>query len=177
MATETELKLTGPPRALQAARRLPWLRAMACGKAKTEELVSVYFDTPDCKLRRNGVALRIRRQGRQRVQTVKTENGGDNAFSRGEWETEITGHVPDLRLVKSTPLAPLLKDKTRRSLRPVFETEIERSSLPLRIGKSEIELSLDRGWIRAGKRRESVSEIELELKTGEPRDLAVLAEK
>src|SRR5256885_5718139 len=68
MATETELKLIAAARELQALPRRPWLREMAAGRAKKEKLVSLYFDTPDAKLHRQGVALRIRLQSGQRIQ-------------------------------------------------------------------------------------------------------------
>ena len=175
MTIETELKLTAPARTLQKLPRVPWLRDMAAAHAKREKLVSVYFDTPDCKLARNHVALRIRRQAGKRIQTIKTENGGGHALSRGEWEQPVAGSRPDLRSIKGTPLDGLLKNGSK--VEPIFETNIERTTIPLRAGRSEIELALDRGFVRAGRRRESIHEVELELRHGEPRDLALLAER
>lgn len=177
MTVETELKLTVSARTLATLPRSPWLRAMSSGRAKKEKLVSVYFDTPDCQLARKYIALRIRRQTGKRTQTIKTENGGTDALSRGEWEQPVSGNRPDFRFAKGTPLEPLLKNGAKNAIRPVFETSIERTTIPLRAGGSEVELALDRGFIRAGKRRESVHEIELELKHGDSRDLAALAER
>jgi inorganic triphosphatase YgiF len=174
MATETELKLTAPARALQMLPKLPRLRELSLGCATKEKLVSVYFDTPDCKLRRHGVALRIRRQSGKRTQTI-TEDGGAGALSRSEWEQPTATDRPDLRSVKGTPLAPLLKNGARKTIQPAFETNIERITIPLRAGRSEVELAIDRGFVRAGKRCESIHEIELELRHGDSRDLAALA--
>jgi inorganic triphosphatase YgiF len=177
MATETELKLIAPTRVLRALPRAPWLREMRKGTAKKENLVSVYFDTPHCKLQRHGAVLRIRRQRGRTLQAIKAENGGPGALSRGEWEQPIANSRPDLTAIKGTPLQSVLTHNDKKELRPVFETNVERITMPLRTGTSEVELALDRGFIRAGKRRESVHEIELELKHGHPRDLAALAEK
>lgn len=177
MSIETELKLSAPPRALQKLPKLPWLREMSSGRTKTEKLVSVYFDTPDCKLAHGHIALRIRRQAGKRTQTIKTEDGRTDALSRGEWDQPVSSNRPDLRSARGTPLAPLLKNGKKSPLRPMFETNIERTTIPLRAGRSDVELALDRGFIRAGKRRVSVHEIELELKHGDSRDLAALAER
>jgi inorganic triphosphatase YgiF len=177
MTIETELKLIASPRALQALPRLPWLRKISSGRARKQKLVSIYFDTPDCRLHQNGVALRIRRQLGKRTQTIKTADGGNGALARGEWDQPVSADRPNLDAAKHTPVASLLNGATKKTIKPVFETNIERVTIPLRSGHSEVELALDRGFIRAGKRRESVHEIELELKHGDPRDLVALAER
>lgn len=175
MTLETELKLIAPSPTLQTLSRLPWLRELSSGRGKKEKLVSIYFDTPDCKFQRRRVALRIRRHAGKRTQTIKAEDGADGALSRGEWEQPVPGNRPDLGSARGTPLEPLLKNGAGNAIRPMFETSIERTTIPLRTGRSEVELALDRGFIQAGKRRESVHEIELELKHGDSRDLAALA--
>ena len=80
--------------------------------AGEQDLASVYFDTPKHKLGRNGISLRIRRNGEKRLQTVKSQCA-DGSFRRGEWENEITGDVPDLRKVQGTALEPLLTKKLK----------------------------------------------------------------
>jgi inorganic triphosphatase YgiF len=172
MGTEIELKLTASPRMLQEAARLPWLRKLARSPVSRRKIVSVYFDTPKFKLRQRGVSLRIRRLGDKRLQTIKSVNG---AITRGEWEEEICAERPDLKRAKGTALAPLATRKLKKSLLPVFETDVRRISVPLRFRGSDIEIALDRGQIKTGTRRAQVSEIELELKRGRRADLARLA--
>jgi len=172
MSDEIEIKLQVPPAALQKARQLPLLRG---APARRGRLVSVYFDTPRHKLRENGIALRVRHKGRKRLQTVKT--AGDGALVRGEWEAEIRGDQPDLTVVADSPLGKLASDRLARKLRPVFETVVTRTAISLRAGDSELEVALDSGEIRAGRRRERISEIEIELKKGDPAEVARLAER
>lgn len=176
MPTEVELKLSVSPRALRDAARLPWLRKLAGGPVSRETLTSVYFDTDKFKLRNHGLTLRIRKLGRKRLQTIKADSGS-NASGREEWEEEVSGDKPDLKRAKRTALKPLITRKLKRSLRPVFETEVRRIAVPLRIGESELEVAFDRGAIRDGRARTSVSEIELELKNGDRRHLARVAER
>lgn len=78
----------------------------------TENLVSVYFDTPKHKLRTRSVSLRVRHRGGKRLQTIKTE-GSNGSIRRGEWEHTIKGDVPDLRKARDTPLAALLTKKLK----------------------------------------------------------------
>src|SRR5215467_5099618 len=136
MPTETELKLTASPGALQALPRQKWLRKMCAGRSKKEKLVSVYFDTPDCQLQQHGIALRIRRQSGKRIQTIKSQDGG-GALARGEWEQPVTGDRPDLKAAGKTPLAKVLKGTAKKAVRPVFKTEVNRITIPLRMRSSE----------------------------------------
>ena len=84
--TETELKLTVSK---AGKRRLPdhaAFRPPYASPAKTERLVTTYFDTPNQDLARLGLSLRVRRRGGNRIQTVKSQGkGGGAATVRGEW--------------------------------------------------------------------------------------------
>ena len=178
MAGEVELKLEVPAEAASRVAALPWLQEMTTAPATCEQLVTVYFDTAKHRLRDAGVSLRIRHAGKQRLQTVKTlGNGAHGAFGRGEWEREVERDRPDLKLAAGTALEQLATKKLWRKLRPVFETRVERTAVPLRCDGSEVELAIDHGQIRTSGRREAINEIELELKSGDPASLAMLAER
>ena len=86
----------------------------------------------------------------------------------------LRGRSPNYDLAKNTALGPLLTPKLKRDLRPIFETKIERTKLPVRVGDSLIEVALDRGQIRTTRHRQPVCEIELELTKGKPSDVARL---
>jgi triphosphatase len=178
MAREIELKLSVAPTAIGEVAKLRWLRDATNGPVKREKLVSIYFDTAKHKLRRKGVALRVRHIGQKRVQTIKIiQKGRPGALGRDEWEQEIGGDTPDLSLAKDTALAPLLTKRLGRKLRPVFETIVERVTLPVHAGKTSMEVAVDRGQIRAEGRHEPINEVEIELRRGDPAELMRLAER
>ena len=171
MRKETELKFEVAPGDL---RKLRAARPLRRKPQKEENLVSVYFDTPKHKLAKNDVTLRVRHNGDKRLQTIKS-GGLANSFRRGEWEHQIQGDIPNLRKAQDTALAPLLTKKLKRTLKPIFETRIHRSSVPVRRNGSRIEVVLDEGQVRAGRQASPIGELELELKRGKAADLFKLA--
>ena len=171
MRKEIELKFEMTPRDL---RKLRAARVLRRKPLKEENLVSVYFDTPKHTLARNDVTLRVRHNGAKCLQTIKS-GGLAGSFRRGEWEHETKGDVPNLRKARDTALAPLLTKKLKRRLKPVFETHIHRTSVPVRKNGTLIEVALDEGQVRAGRRSAPISELELELKRGKTGDIFKLA--
>lgn len=136
------------------------------------------FDTRAFKLRKAGISLRVRHDGKKTVQTVKRDpKGACGAFTRQEWECEIAGHQPDLDLARNTALAQFNLKKLGRKLRPVFETDVERVAIPLAHQNHELELAIDHGAVKAGRRREPLSEIELEVKDSEPIEALKIARR
>src|SRR2546423_3830893 len=105
---EIELKLElDPSDATRIKRHLS--RRSKNPKGARQKLVSVYFDTPDLRLRQNGLSLRVRRAGGKHTQTIKNTNGSAaGLFDRAEWEQDIAGPLPDLAAAKKTGLEPLL---------------------------------------------------------------------
>jgi inorganic triphosphatase YgiF len=168
MAIEAELKFRVPARKLSALAnsRIPGGKV---GERSDSDLVSTYFDTGKQKLKRHGLSLRVRRDGKQHIQTVKSANSAQ--FGRDEWETEIKGRAPDLGKVADTPLEQFASKKLRRKLKPIFKSSVHRTTLPVRTKRSEIELAIDRGSIVAGHRSIPIEELELELKNGRLVDL------
>jgi triphosphatase len=172
MQVERELKFSLTP---AAARRIarqvrpagPWRRRMVS---------NVYYDTAQERLRRAGVALRFRRDGAQPLQTLKAETSGAGGFSaRAEWEMPAPrgrldiGAFPREEILAATGL-----DLARLAalLRPKFETRFMRRSAAVVLGRgTRAEICVDRGYVAAGKRREPISEIELELKSGDSASL------
>jgi triphosphatase len=114
LCKETELKFEVSPRDLRKLRAARALRRTSLNK---ENLVSVYFDTPKHTLARNDATLRVRHNGGNRLQTIKS-GGLTNTFRRGEWEHQIKGDVPNLRKTQHTALAPLLTKKLQHRLKP-----------------------------------------------------------
>ena len=147
----------------------------AAEQPNRHHLTSIYFDTPDFALRNHGVTLRVRKSDTANLQTIKAT--GTDIVQRDEWEDEIDGDRPKLSLARLTALAPLLSDDVEKELRPVFETIVERVVMPLRFGRSDIELAFDRGRINTPDHHLSISEFEIELKDGDQLDMAMLARR
>jgi triphosphatase len=169
---EIELKLRIAPEDAATLRAHPNF-ASALGEPVSETLVSVYFDSNELLLRDHGLTLRVRHVGDERIQTIKSAEHG--IFERSEWEQPIESDQPNLALAADTPLGPLLTDDIRNALKPVFETRIERTTYRLNGGDTDIAVAFDEGRIVATDASCSVSEIELELKRGEPAELFKLA--
>jgi triphosphatase len=175
IATETELKLAARTGDLPAVRRA--LEAMAEGNGVSRaRLVSTYYDTPDHALQRRGSSLRVRRQGRCFVQTVKAE-GAVGEIGRGEWEDAVSGERPDPQAVQT---GPFLSAEIAGQLQPLFRTEVTRTTIPLAPAPATlIEAAIDRGRIHNGDSTPParISEVELELKSGAPTALYDVALK
>lgn len=175
MADEIELKLELTEAAMRALpKATPILsRGIVFGPAR--QLVSAYFDTPDQTLRRKGVYLRVRKSGRSYIQTVKTMPEAGLLSVRGEWEWPVPSPAPDLDLALESGLKPLKKRARKGDVVAVFASHIARRTALFVVDDSEIELALDRGEVRAGRRRAAIHEAELELKRGSAAPLFELA--
>ena len=174
MAIETELKLHITPENLARLKRHPFLRSISTSRARTLKLYSIYYDTGDLELRRRAMALRLRRAGKQFLQTLK--GGGEvsaGLHQRNEWETPVPSEQLDFNLLKAC--GGELPHGVRNRLQPVFVTDFSRSVRLLSFEDAEIELCMDSGEIRAGQSSCPISELELELKSGAPQLLFKLA--
>ncbi|CAN7160606.1 CHAD domain-containing protein [Phenylobacterium sp. LjRoot219] len=160
---EIELKFLCAPEDLVRV-----LAAAPAGDDESRELISVYFDTPDLDLQKAGASLRVRESKGQRVQTLKRGDG----LAREEHETPISSDAPDPAL---GPLPDLLPARARGSLKPAFHVRVTRRQRLVRFDGAEIEMALDQGEVRGGKEVSPISELELELKSGDPAALFGLA--
>ncbi len=171
---EIELKLEFAPSDAPRILSHPIILASEASPT-TRELISVYYDTGDDVLRKAGVFLRVRATGDGYVQTIKTARGKAEFLERDEWEQAIPTHEPDLGAADGTALAPLLSAEVRAALTPRFHTRFRRQTYWMRRNATEIELAVDQGEITAGVRATPISELELELKAGDKRELFQLA--
>lgn len=176
MHREIEFKLSVPES--HALRIWKVLARHAHDKPVAHRLFSAYYDTPERTLKTAGAALRLRREGRRWIQTVKSDGrAAGGLHSRAEHEVEVAAQLPSFPAIAEAGLGDLVADRRlREALTVVFTTEFSRTSALLRPAAGKlVEVSLDRGVIAAGGRREPICEIELELKSGTPRCLFDLA--
>lgn len=171
---ETELKFQIPP-----ARSAALRRAVATATARTVRLQALYADTADQRLAAAGLALRLRKEGRVWVQTLKGR--GDGLMRRLEHEVRLPPQrgVPalDPQRHAGTPVGELLDAAlaSGTELRTLYQTDIRRLHRRVRHGGALIEIAHDHGRIVADGRSVAVDEIEFELVSGPPAALPALA--
>jgi triphosphatase len=167
--TEIEFKLAIDPRDAGALRRIPILRSQTIDGPLRRKVSVVYFDAPDLRLKRQGLALRLRKVAGKWMQTLKTEGSAlGGLHQRGEWEYGVPGATLDLSLFRATPLAEIKDaDKLHESLKPVFSTDFWRTSWIVEIAPGQrVEVALDQGAILCGNSAEAISEVEIEVVEG-----------
>ena len=162
MAEEVELKL-----ALAESHQARFLRHPLLKQAvehHAETLDNIYYDTADLSLRRSGVSLRLRRKGRDWLQTVKLAGTSVAGLSsRPEWEVPYAGHFDFSSIDQSAVRQWLQRPKLLARIIPICETRFRRVTWKFPASPGAVLLTLDRGWIIANGRREAISEVELEL--------------
>jgi inorganic triphosphatase YgiF len=173
---EIELKFQVPP-----AARDRVLRAVATAGATVTRLQAVYADTADDRLAGATMALRLRKEGRAWVQTLKGR--GDGLMQRLEDEHPLPAQRGEPALdparhagsAAGAQLAALLADGA--ALLPVYRTDVRRTHRRVRSGGALIEIAFDEGHIGAGRERLAVCEVEFELLSGPPQALIALASR
>ena len=156
------------------------LRHSVLARAAAREhhhLVSIYYDTGRMALRRAGILLRLRKHGASWQQTVKRQEDSDGGLTRRpEWQAPYLNHF-DFSHVDDAELRDWLqRDKIAGRFSAIFETNIRRTVWQLDRGSdTRILVKLDRGWIASNGRRETISELELQLMAGSIDSLYTLA--
>jgi inorganic triphosphatase YgiF len=152
---------------------------LAIGHTERKSLRTVYFDAPEHDLHAIGISLRLRKQDSGWLQTVKADHHVHGGISNPvELEVLLTNSEPDLGKIADNKIKKAVKQAVKgTSLRPVFETVVQRTTRNIRVHGSEIELALDEGEVHAGQTRKALREAEFELKSGSAEDLLLAAEK
>ena len=129
---EVELKFQVP-----AAQRKALAVAVATTTATRIALRARYFDTEDRRLAAAGLALRVRKEGRQWVQTLK--GAGDGIWQRLEHEVPVrvaAGSAPqaDPALHDGSPAGAALRSALGDGvLQPIYGTVVTRTRRLLRV--------------------------------------------
>jgi inorganic triphosphatase YgiF len=176
MPVETELKLRIAPEQLAKLKRHALLKSHLLTRPTTRRLYNIYFDTPKLELQQSGMALRLRRSGRQWLQTLK---GGGSVLGglhqRNEWEMPVSGPALDFSLPQVAEWKEILPKHLRKQLQPVFVTDFSRNSRILEWQGAQIELCMDQGEVSTEITNAPICELELELISGEAQQLFGLA--
>ncbi len=180
MTIEIELKLSIAPEHVGKLARCPPLIAATRSRPVTRRVYNVYFDTPERDLASRGMALRLRRLGGRWLQTLKARGDAQTGLHRnGEYEIALPAPLLNLAALADTPAAKLASQAAfRERLRPMFVTDFRRTARLVEVEKGMFaEFAIDRGTIVAGDTNESICEIEIELREGEPDALFAFARR
>ena len=163
---EIELKLLAPQGTLEKLREMPVIVQHARNRGAFRRLETVYYDTPEQLLFQHGMSLRVRRSGKHFIQTLKLLPTIGQPLTRRQWEAPVDGLTPDLARLPAEEIGDPVTMLTNDALVPVFTTKVRRHARQLDLPDASIEIAFDEGTIEAGTRQEALSEIELELKSG-----------
>ncbi|SEM83933.1 inorganic triphosphatase [Nitrosomonas marina] len=183
MSTEVELKLRFPQRFASQIKQLSLLNTYSITEPYQQNLYSVYYDTPDFKLKKSRIALRLRKTGESWIQTIKS--GGticDGLHQHREWEYPTTDCKLDFAQLTDQKIKYFFSDrKLCQSLQPVFVTDFDRTTYLLGPAENfKLEFCIDEGFITTKQPdsdlSEPICEIELELKSGSKAQLLQFSE-
>jgi inorganic triphosphatase YgiF len=177
---EIELKLLLDKAQVDAFRRSREVSELADGPPVTRTLTSVYYDTSDHELRAAGIALRLRRENRRWVQTVKKASGPISAGLSTPIEDEcpVLGQNLALNRIADDDLREEIIGLAKPGLLPVAQTKFRRTKRTLNLENgAQIELAIDQGEVTAGDMSAPIIEAEFELIKGQPCDLYAVANR
>ncbi|WOD17638.1 CYTH domain-containing protein [Paraburkholderia kirstenboschensis] len=181
MAMEREIKLLLPAAQVKAAGQ--WFVARTGNEGRAIKLSNIYFDTPQLTLAASKSALRLRHTPDGWLQTFKTVGSAANGLhSRHEWEMPVAGEALEIDALLrecDEPTAAQALREAAPQLIELFRTDFTRTLWQVSVDGSEVEAAIDQGNVLAevnGElRRAPVSEIELELKSGDEAALHALS--
>lgn len=176
--SEIELKFLVDKEAAKRLRSILRKNRSKKSRIRTRRLRSIYFDTDDQALHNAGFSVRLRRDGDDWLQTVKTRTAVRAGLSNVE---EFEGPAPGKRFCMDAIPDEQARQRVRdiascASLKPVCETVMNRTSGIISDGNgTRAELSVDIGRVVAGDRRAKFCEAEIELIEGEVAALYLMA--
>ncbi len=172
--TEMEVKLLIEPQELSGllASTLVTGKRIA-GSEKTLNIINRYYDTPDFRLKNQGLAYRIRKTNKDYEATIKTKGQNREGFSvRGEYTVPLPGPT-----IITMGFDPEIDKKLRTllagtALRELFHIVVTRRLCLLQVTEQTVlEMAIDTGEISATQGNEPIAEVELEIKKGTKEDL------
>lgn len=160
------------------------------GKLKTKHRPRAYFDTKKHRLQEQKMALRVQyKEGVGYEQTLKyqVEGEDDAVMSRVEVKDVLGEKLqePNLALIDDKEAKKRLTGLEGKKLRHIFTADVHRRyfSIPVVVAGEEVgivELAFDKGAVthaKDGNRRVKISEIEVELKSGDPAAVDIMCQK
>ena len=180
MFNEIEIKLRATPTTLERLKQHALIKKRSKDGWQRVPLFNQYFDTPERALAHSKVALRLRKDGEQYIQTLKTRGQSVAGLSeRHEWDWYLDSAQLDISKLDNSCWPAELAKLDKATLQPIFSTDFVREKTELAWGRGKqkviIEAALDQGSVVVGEHSEPICEVELELRQGEPAALLALA--
>ena len=176
MGMELEFKLAVPqPLLLETILSDPIVTQVRQGDFRLLNMATVYYDTPDGRLRQRRWTLRLRQENDRPVATLKTPGQGR---ARGEWSCEVPSIEAALEpLLEQGAPAELARLLAGQSLNVSCGARFSRRAADLVFADGTVcELSGDLGELCGGREQVPLCEVELELKSGSEKTVAAFAE-
>lgn len=167
---EIELKFLVP-----AASRAALVAEVSRGTARRLSLADAYFDTPDLRLARAGLAWRMRREGLRWTQGLKA--AGPGALERFEHEVIRPDATPDPQAHADTPRGRLLLALHSEAVGLRFQVRQRRLLRRVRTAGAVVDIALDEGRLTAGAAVQPFCEIEFEQVSGSTAAMLGLVER
>ena len=108
---EIEIKILGIDRSALEKK----LVSLGAKKVFDDEIHAFYYDFPDDAIRRKGCALRLRREGKKSVFTLKKDLEGTEAKIREEHEIEVSDFTGMKHLLETLGMNAWLEVKKHRT--------------------------------------------------------------
>ena len=143
---------------------------------------ATYFDTEDLDLCKNKMALRVRFENGKPVVTLKWGGSSQNGLHvRGELNVHVSEtfiESPDIDVFKESEIYEEIKNAScGKKLMPLMQVECLRKQMMVDTGKSISVVSLDVGKVITPKGDSDISELEIELYSGDQSDMIELGKR
>lgn len=169
---EIELKFVIPPTKVNAVKAQTQVKT-----SQQHQLDAYYFDTPDQLLGQAGIALRIRNENGNWVQTIKAKADGIAKRLEENIALDLPARIaaskllPDLSKHSET-LRRLLNDvlpidELNTALTLKFATKVNRITREIKRYGNIVEVAFDEGKIISGRKSTPICEVEFELLQGD----------
>ena len=138
-----------------------------------------YFDTSRCDLAKNEIAYRVRTEGERIVAALKWKGHSEGGLhTREEINVPVMDDEPDISVFHESEigrqLAEIVGDET---LECFMETKFNRRRFRIDTGTSIFEVSVDVGKIVTKYGESPISEVEIELFSGETKEMIGIGRK
>ena len=143
---------------------------------------AVYYDTEEKELLKKMYAFRVRYEDVRPVATMKWGGGVEEGLhQRGELNVtvnEVFSECPNVDIFKGSEIYEEIAEAVgEKPLIPVMEMEFVRKQMHVDTGKSISVVSFDEGEIRTAGGTAPISEVEVELYSGDQDDMIALGKE